>query len=802
MKIITPPFLLVFFLTLINLFNSNFSLAQSNESILKGNIITSDGKPARYVNVGIINLNIGTITNEDGMFIFKNLPVGKHLIKVSFVGLKNQERTINLIKDEVKELNIELEMSSERLSEVIIVATRNNQQVLGASKSGINPMDLPQSAAIVTSQIIADQQASKLSDVMKNVSGVAMGSSRGSTSENFFARGYSLGSNNYFKNGSRYNSGSIPEVSTLEQVEVLKGSAAMLYGNVSAGAIVNLVTKRPRFEFGGELSFRGGSYNSYKPIADIYGPLSKNIAFRLIATVENNESFRKNVKSDKYYFNPSLLFKVGQKTDLLIQGDYLKTGFTPDFGIGSLAGKIPTSISRSSFFNTNWAFNKVEQSNASATLDHKLNASWKINFIGAYQSFKRDYYSTERIQADAVGDWSRSLARINLMEDYYSSQINLSGKMETGQIKHQILIGTDADSYLNTSHTFNFRSVYDKINILNPSKYVARTDMPLAKDSLRTLAPTYRLGFYAQDLVSLSNKLKILAGLRWSYQKALVADIFNLVNGTSKKSTTLAKTDQAFSPRLGLVYQPISSMALFASYSNNFTVNTGIDVFDQTLRPSLIDQFELGLKNDFFNGKLTANFSLYKIINNNLAQQAQFLLDGVTINTNTNIKELTGQTTSDGFEFDLTSNISPRLYFMTGYSFNYMRYTKTSGLKGSYIEGERLVSNPVHTAHGSLFYTLNYSKLKGIRLGTSAYYIGNRNAGWNNTVGQVQTESRLIPISGFTTFDFSAGYTLKKISLLAKFSNITNELNYYVHENYSINPIPPRQFLTTLSYKF
>jgi len=326
--------------------------------------------------------------------------------------------------------------------------------------------------------------------------------------------------------------------------------------------------------------------------------------------------------------------------------------------------------------------------------------------------------------------------------------------------------------------------------------------MPFAKDSLRTEAPTYRLGYYAQDLVSLSDKFKVLAGLRWSYQKALVTDIYNLVNGTTKKGTASAKADQAFSPKLGLVYQPITSMAVFASYSNNFTVNSGIDVFDQALRPSLVDQFELGLKNDFLNGKLTANFALYKIINNNLAQQAQYLLDGVTVNTNTNIKELTGQTTSDGFELDLTGSVVPGLYFMTGYSFNYMRYTRTSGLKGSYIEGERLVSNPAHTAHGSLFYTFNSTKLKGVKLGASSYYIGERNAGWNNTVGQTQSETRLIPMSGFTTFDLSAGYTLKRISLLAKLSNITNELNYYVHENYSVNPIPPRQFLTTLSYKF
>lgn len=789
-------------LILLNFFDATVSKAQNNQAAIKGIITSADGAAAAYVNVGLKGLNRSTITAENGSFLIRNIQPGNYIIKVSYVGLKSQEKAISLSAGETAEINFTLSESAERLAEVLITAGRSNMQVPAIGKAGINPMDLPQSSSIVSSQVISDQQASRLSDVMKNVSGVAMGSSRGSTSENFFARGYSLGSNNYFKNGSRYNSGSIPEISTLEQVEVLKGSAAMLYGNVSGGAIVNLVTKRPKFEYGAEVSMRTGSYNSYKPIADIYGPISKNLAFRMIGTFENNESFRHNVKSDKYYFNPSLLYKAGKKTDILLQGDYLKYDLSPDFGIGSLNGKIPTSISRSTYFNTPWAFNKANQTNVSATIDHKLNDNWKLNVIGSYQLFNRDYYSTERIQADAVGDWNRVINRLQTAEDYYSAQANLSGKIKTGKISHQVLIGTDADSYLNTNHTFNLKKDYDRINLLDPNKYNAREDMPFAKDSLRTEAPTYRLGYYAQDLISLSEKLKVMAGLRWSYQKTRVSDIYNLISGTQLKGTAAAKADQAFSPKFGIVYQPLKQMSVFASYSNNFTVNSGIDVFDQALSPSIVDQFELGLKNDFLNGRLSANFSLYKIINNNLAQQAQYLKDGITLNTNTNIKELTGQTTSDGAELDISGTIVRGLYFMSGYSFNFMRYTKTSGLKGSYIEGERLVSNPAHTANGSLFYTFSTGKLKGVKLGASAYYIGERNAGWNNTYGQTQAGTRLIPMSGFTTLDLSLGYSIKKLSLLAKLSNVGNELNYYVHENYSVNPIPPRQFLTTLSYKF
>lgn len=791
-------YLLILILSVAFIYNVS---AQSKEATIQGRVTSADGVPAAFVNVGVKGLK-ATVSAEDGSYSLKNILPGTYTVKVSYVGLTGEEKTVSVAEGQILEINFILLEDAQRLSEVVVTAGRANQQVLSAGKAGINPMDLPQSSSVISSQIITEQQASRLSDVMKNVNGVAMGSSRGSTSENFFARGYSLGANNYFKNGSRYNSGSIPEVSTLEQVEVLKGSAAMLYGNVSGGAIVNLVTKRPKFEFGGEVSMRGGSFDSYKPIGDVYGPIGKNLAFRAIGTFENNGSYRNNVKSDKYYFNPSFLYKAGKNTEVLLQGDYMEYELTPDFGIGSLDGKIPTNISRSSFFNTPWAFNRVNQTNASATVDHKFNGVWKLNVIGSYQLFNRNYYSTERIQADAVGDWSRMLSRSNTSEDSYSAQANLTGTLKTGKIKHQVLLGTDADSYLNTSHAFNFKAAYDKINILDPGKYNARQDMPFAKDSLITEAPSYRLGYYAQDLISLSEKLKVMAGLRWSYQKAFVPNVQNLISGTSYKSTTAAKSDQAFSPKFGIVYQPVKTTAIFGSYSNNFTINSGIDVFDQALSPSIVDQFEAGVKNDFFYGKLTANFTIYKIINNNLAQQAQFLADGITVNTNNNIKELTGQTTSDGLEIDLTGNLLPGLNFMGGYSYNFMRYTKTSGRKGSYIEGERLVSNPAHTANASLFYTFNSLALRGFKAGISGYHIGKRNAGWNNTVGQTQTVSRLIPMPGFTTFDFTAGYAHKRISLLVKMSNITDELNYYVHENYSVNPIPPRQFVSTLSYKF
>jgi iron complex outermembrane receptor protein len=137
-----------------------------------------------------------------------------------------------------------------------------------------------------------------------------------------------------------------------------------------------------------------------------------------------------------------------------------------------------------------------------------------------------------------------------------------------------------------------------------------------------------------------------------------------------------------------------------------------------------------------------------------------------------------------------------------------MRYSKTSGLNGSFIEGDRLVRTPANTANLSFFYTLQSGVLKGISLGAIGNYIGERSGGWNDqivlntTTGAKTITDRDIPLEGYTTVDLSAGYSWKKLSILCKLSNITNELNYTVHENYSINPIAPRLVMTSIKYKF
>ena len=706
----------------------------------------------------------------------------------------------------------------EILNEVIVTKNKEPKPVT-AVRSGLKPMDNPQTIQVISSEIIEQQQAIRLSEVLKNANGVYVGSARGGAQESFFSRGYDMGANNMFKNGFRYNAGSIPDISGLEKVEFLKGGSALLFGNVAPGGVLNLVTKTPSFKSGGEIAMQMGSYSYYKPSIDFYGPLSKSIAFRINGSYENSESFRDVVKNERLYVNPSLLFYLNPKTQITVQGDYLTADWTPDFGTG-IIGKEILDIPRNTYFGALWSTGNTKSSSASVLLNHDFNKNWKLNFNGSFQNYKRTQKSTAQMSnLDDVntypipGYWNRALTQAKNLEQIFGDQLSLQGNFNTGSVKHQIFTGADWENSFTTAYTFVFSPAnYDTIYLLDFDPSTQKNDIPNGRNTQITKTDANRFGVYFQDLISLTEKIKVLGGIRWSWQQTEVTTYKETSTGAGNPQdgmSTVApkRLDNAFSPKVGLVFQPTKDMSLFASYSNSFTPNTGNTFNNEPLDPSIIDQYEAGIKKEFFSGLLSTNITVYQITNDNLVQTAAFMQDGVTPNSDTSIKVMSGETKSKGVEVDVTARPIEGLNVIAGYSYNDMRYTKTSGKNGSFVEGDRVARTPQNTANLSFFYTLQSGLLKGISLGAIGNYIGKRVGGWNNQYNTDATKYpdgiwyREIPLEGYATIDASVGYEWKKISILCKLSNITDELNYTVHENYSVNPIAPRQVMVSLKYK-
>lgn len=702
-----------------------------------------------------------------------------------------------------------------KVIEPIQIQTTVQGKTVALGKTGVKAIDLPQGLQVIDDKIIEQQQAIRLSDVIKNANGVYVSSARGGAQESFFSRGYDMSANNIFKNGFRVNSGSMPEVASLDQVEFLKGGSALLFGNVAPGGILNLVTKTPQFKFGGSVSMQAGSYNYFKPVLDVYGPLNKSIAYRLVTSYENSDSYRDVVSRERFYINPSLLFKVSNRTNILLQGDYLNDNWTPDFGTGAIGKEVFINVPRNAYLGARWSNGLTNQSTITAQINHKFSDKWKFNANSSFQDFRRSSEGTERLVINADGSFTRPLGKNNNLETILGQQLNLQGEFNTGAIKHQLSTGVDFEiSYLD-AYTYVFGTgatsvAYDTASIYNPASYENDHAYPAARNTRIVKTETTRFGAYFQDLISLTSKVKVLAGLRWSWQESQALNYGETSPGAGDANLAVEvadpkRIDNAFTPKVGLVYQPFENSSIFASYSTSFTPNTGTDIYGNVLEASIIDQIELGFKKGFFNNRLTTNITIYQIVNSNLAQTAPFKADG-SINTQTTVKMLSGETTSKGIEVDVTAQPVKGLNVNAGYSYNDMRFTDTDMTVGSFIEGDRVARTPYATANLSFFYTVQNGVLKGFSIGAIGNHIGDRIGGWNNDYqlvsGNLVIRDREVPVRSYNTFDASVGYEWKNLSLLCKVSNLTNELNYTVHENYSINPIAPRQFMATLKYKF
>lgn len=694
----------------------------------------------------------------------------------------------------------------EILQEVIVTANQQKSPVT-VNKSGIKPMDLPQATAVINNAVIESQQINSMTDLLKNVNGVYIMGTTGGYQEEIASRGYSLSSSNTFKNGVRYFSGMRTEMSGIEKAEFLKGNSAILFGNVAPGGILNLVTKKPKFDFGGEIGFKLSSWNTIKPTFDVYDALnsSKTLAFRINGAYEKGDSFRKEVSSESFYFNPSFLARISGKTQLIIEGDFLKDRRTPDFGAGIINYEI-VSIPRDRFLGVSWGYYDAKQASATATLTHELSEKWNVSYLSGVRFYETDLFSNTRPNASGGtvqpdGSWNRNLQRSEVKDNYYIQQLDFKGTLNTGKISHQLLVGSDWEKYKTATTAYygltvanNGQAFYDTVNIFQPYDPASELPRPDLDKNTLTTTPVNRFGVYVQDLISFNKYLKLLAGVRYTYQDTNNQVYKYAVGSTSASTTTTNNYDDAFSPRVGIVIQPTENHSIFASYSNSFQTNTGVDVNGSALEPSIIDQYEVGIKNKFFDERLFLNVTAYQITNSDLAQVA--IVNNPT--NNSNIKELAGETRSQGVEIDLVANPLKGLSIMAGYSFNETKYLKSN----IYIEGSELRYNPKNTANFNISYKFENGSLKGLNLGLINTYFGQRYAGRSTRLTTPNDTYRLIPLKDYIQVDATMGYSHKKWSLNAKLSNIFNELNYNIHDDNSLNPIAPTNYAVALTYKF
>ncbi|MBX9257858.1 TonB-dependent receptor [Desmonostoc muscorum CCALA 125] len=580
--------------------------------------------------------------------------------------------------------------------------------------------DIPQSIQVVPQQILRDQQATRLEDALRNVPGVvqSFNSSRALTS--YTIRGFEVSErtgNSFLRDGlPDPSAGQAVELSNIERVEVLKGPASVLFGLADPGGSINLITKQPLSEPFYGIDATVGSYSFYRGAFDFSGPLndSKTALYRINAAYRNSGSFIDFLNSENLSIAPVFSVAIGDRTNLNIEGEYVETRDSYASGVPVVGSVLPNPNGKVTR-NRNYGepSDEIEQTitRLGYRLEHKFSDNWLLR--NAFRATFRNYNDKITLPTSLDEDnrtFNRFYREYDIQYEDYTLTTNVVGKFFTGSIQHQLLFGLDWNRFSSkTPRYVDFAAV--PIDIFNPV-YGQPIGEPFTTDD-REKVLTNSLGVYLQDQIAFTDNLKLLLGVRF--------DTFDQKFEDFTAGTETSQSDSAFSPRFGIVYQPIPAISLYASYTTSFTPARGtifFSNFDSLFDPGRASQYEVGVKADL-NNQLSATLAFYDLTRTNV------LVDDPV---NPGFQIQTGEQQSQGIELSITGQILPGWNIFAGYAYIDARITEDISFAGN-----RLPNTPDHSFNLWTTYEIQQGKLQGLGAGIGLFFVGDRAGDLANT---------------------------------------------------------------------
>ncbi|MEH2275572.1 MAG: TonB-dependent siderophore receptor [Nostoc sp.] len=654
------------------------------------------------------------------------------------------------------------------------------QDASTATKTDTPLRDIPASIQVIPRQIIEDRAVTQVNQALQNVSGVNASTYQG-VSEQINIRGFDSGS--FFKNGSanpfQYD---LVTTDNLERIEVLKGPAGVLFGQGSPGGIVNLVTKKPLNEPYYNLSFSAGSFGLYRPSLDISGPLNadKTLLYRFIGSYEQTLSFRDGVNRESYFFTPTVQWNISPATKLTLEFEFIDADTSVDLGIPSIGrgiAAIPISryFSETDGINEPFGKNSVRKYNLTITLDHQFNQNWSVRntFFAKWFNLSRLYPLYTGLNETTGELTRRTYAGEGLYRSYFNN-LDILGNFKTGSIEHKLLAGFEYGKEINTDLKFGVgeSGSYPSINIFNPIRSSDRYSLDTLTITNNRDENYTTYGFYLQDQIAFTNNLKLLLGGRFdSFER----NQFNRLNSTPTEANFTA-----FNPRVGIVYQPLQPVSLYASFTKGFEPSFATLESGDIPPPQRSTQYEVGTKLDF--GKFGGTLAFYDITKTNIP----------TADLNNSAFDiLTGEVKSRGIELDISGEILPGLNVIAAYAYN-DAFVSSDNLTPV---GNRFDNAPRHTASLWTTYQLQRGNLKGLGFGLGVYYVGDRAGDLANTY--------VIP--SYLRFDSSIFYRRDNWRAQLNFRNLF-DTEYYLgspnSDRLGVIPGAPFSVVGTISVQF
>jgi iron complex outermembrane receptor protein len=567
-----------------------------------------------------------------------------------------------------------------------------------ATRTDTPLINTPQSVQVVPREVIRDRQILNVLEAVQNVSGVQADNTT-NFYDNFLIRGFSSGYGRSYRNGLRVEGvvGTV-DMAFADRVEVIKGPASMLYGRIEPGGFVNVATKRPQEEFAATLDTQFGSWGVSRSIADITGPVDKEktILYRLMGVYDRADSFvnfdhRDNGAAAFYVtYRPTDDFEANAQFEHYEKKQSTRAGQIPVHlmfdedtgrpvtipGYNDTPARLPRRFNHTDPTATSQFPYVVHRTTYAFDWSWRFADKWKVTNAFHYIDVYENQNGVFAMGFDGVG-LSRGFGVGVVKRGQISTNLNLIGEVETGPITHRLLAGIDWYHYDDIWPSTGFNtSTFPSLNVFAPSYGGLGPLMHYTADYARNntlwASSSHNFGAYVQDQISLlDDRVHILLGGRYDNAKENYGTTYGGDWETCYPRCSplpmIGYADKTpLSPRAGLLVKIDADTSVYGSYSRSAGYNNGKSASGEIYPPERALQWEVGVKRQWMDGRLSTSLALFDLRKKNVLQPDPIFPDFSTA---------VGEVTSRGIELDVAGQITENLSVIGSYTFNSVKIT-------------------------------------------------------------------------------------------------------------------------------
>ncbi|MCO7507588.1 MULTISPECIES: TonB-dependent siderophore receptor [unclassified Pseudomonas] len=666
-----------------------------------------------------------------------------------------------------------------------------------ATKLPLSLRETPQSVTVITRQRMDDQGMRSLDDVVQATPGLRLSAARPANSE-FFARGFPITNLMFDGLPTTYNADWVAtaDLAPYDRVEVVRGATGMMQGAGNPSAAINMVRKRPTQAFQASVTGSAGSWDNYRSELDVSGPLndSASVRGRIVGAYNDKGSYQDYAGRERGVFYGISEFDLTDSTTLTVgaseqnDNNNINWGGLPVNPDGSHMG-----FSRSKTFGYSWSHQDVENKTVFVELDQRFDNDWRLH-LGASKNWSEFKMMGGVLERNNDATYRQRIFNQNRDFDQSTYDVYATGPFTLLGREHELVVGA-SKRQLKTEATGGtvFVDVPD-INRFNPGG-LARPNVP---DIYSIDDKVDQEGLYLTSRWNLADPLKVILGARldW-YDATAIYDQINDQYYTSGKTKVVRNVTRY----AGVIYDLDDNHSVYASYTDIFQPQTEKDGQGKGIEPITGENYEVGIKGEYFGGALNASASLFQIDQlNRAAEVADASLCKVIPVGSYGCYEAAGKVRSQGIEFEINGALTPNWQVGAGYTFAQAKYEKDADKAK---EGRLFDTDlPRHMFKASTTYQLQ-GDLKQWRVGANLY---SQSATFNkgsNVFGNYHVEQEAYALVGLM-----AGYQVNKhLDTQLNINNVFDKKYYQgIASNSTWSPYDvfgdPRNLMVTAKYSF